>query len=96
MWSGFWSTRCARFRASFWLLEGLPIDRSKVVKKFLSEGAAGRLQIEQLPSYAPELNPNEGIWKHLKHMELKNVCCRGLSELRRELRKVKERLRHNF
>jgi len=27
-------------------------------------------------------------------VELKNVCCRGLSELRRELPKAKERLRH--
>ncbi|PLS87136.1 MAG: IS630 family transposase, partial [Actinobacteria bacterium] len=25
---------------------------------------------------------------------LKNVCCRSLCELRRELRKAKERLRH--
>jgi hypothetical protein len=27
-------------------------------------------------------------------VELKNFCCRSLSELRRELRKAKERLRH--
>jgi hypothetical protein len=27
-------------------------------------------------------------------VELKNVCCQSLSELRRELRKAKERLRH--
>jgi transposase len=74
--------------------DGSPIHRSKVVKRFLAEGAAGRLQLEQLPGYAPELNPDEGIWKHLKHVELKNVCCRSLSELRRELRKAKERLRH--
>jgi len=40
------------------------------------------------------LNPDEGIWKHLKYVELKNVCCRSLSELRVELRKAKERLRH--
>jgi transposase len=74
--------------------DGSPIHRSKVVKRFLAEGAAGRLQLEQLPGYAPEMNPDEGIWKHLKHVELKNVCCRGLSELRRELPKAKERLRH--
>jgi hypothetical protein len=38
-----------------------------------------------LPGYAPELNPDEGIWKHLKYVELKNICCRSLSELRQEL-----------
>lgn len=74
--------------------DGSPIHRSKAVKKFLEDGAASRLQLEQLPGYAPELNPDEGIWKHLKYVELKNVCCRSLSELRVELRKAKERLRH--
>jgi transposase len=74
--------------------DGSPIHRSKVVKEFLQEGAATRLKLEQLPGYAPELNPDEGIWKHLKYVELKNVCCRSLSELREELRKAKERLRH--
>lgn len=74
--------------------DGSPIHRSKVVKEFLKSGAASRLQLERLPGYAPELNPDEGIWKHLKYVELKNVCCRNLSELRRELRKAKERLRH--
>jgi transposase len=75
--------------------DGSPIHRSKVVKEFLKSGAASsRLQLEQLPGYAPELNPEEGIWKHLKYVELKNICCRSLTELRRELRKAKERLRH--
>jgi transposase len=74
--------------------DGSPIHRSKVVKEFLKSGAASSsLQLEQLPGYAPELNPDEGIWKHLKYVELKNVCCRSLKELRRELRKAKERLR---
>jgi hypothetical protein len=44
--------------------------------------------------YAPDLNPEEGIWKHLKYVELKNVCCQSLAELKIELRKAKERLRH--
>jgi transposase len=74
--------------------EGASIHRSKVVKEFLEVGAAARLKLERLPGYAPELNLDEGIWKHLKYMELKNVCCRSLSELRRELCKAKERLRH--
>lgn len=74
--------------------DGSPIHRTKALKEFLKDGAAARVRLEQLPSYAPELNPDEGIWKHLKHVELKNVCCRSLSELRKELRKAKERLRH--
>jgi transposase len=74
--------------------DGSPIHRSRAVKNFLSDGAAARLQLEQLPGYAPELNPDEGVWKHLKCVELKNICCQSLSELKNELRKAKERLRH--
>lgn len=74
--------------------DGSPIHRSKVVKRFLAEGAASRIQLEQLPGYAPDLNPDEGIWNHLKYTELKNVCCQSLTELKVELRKAKERLRH--
>ena len=74
--------------------DGSPIHRSKAVKEFLEGGAAERIRLEQLPGYAPELNPDEGIWKHLKYTELKNLCCQSLAELRVELRKAKERLRH--
>jgi transposase len=58
--------------------DGSPIHRSRAVKNFLSDGAAARLQLEQLPGYAPELNPDEGVWKHLKCVELKNICCQSL------------------
>jgi transposase len=75
--------------------DGSPIHSGQAVKDFLmSRAAANRLRLEQLPGYAPDLNPDEGVWKHLKYVELKNVCCQSLSELRSELRKAKERLRH--
>jgi transposase len=74
--------------------DGSPIHRGGAVKEFLASGAASRLQLEHLPGYAPDLNPDEGVWKHLKCVELKNVCCQSLSELRVELRRAKERLRH--
>jgi transposase len=74
--------------------DGSPIHSGQAIKDFLSGGASHRLKLEQLPGYAPDLNPDEGVWKHLKYVELKNVCCQSLSELKVELRKAKERLRH--
>jgi transposase len=74
--------------------DGSPIHRSRAVKDFLKSGASLRLKLEQLPGYAPDLNPDEGVWKHLKCVELKNLCCQSLAQLRVELRKAKERLRH--
>lgn len=73
--------------------DGLPAHRSKQVKRLLQE-TRGRLHLERLPGYAPDLNPDEGIWQYLKNVELKGVCCRCLGELRRHLRRAIERLRH--
>jgi DDE superfamily endonuclease len=39
--------------------DGSPIHRGGAVKDFLASGAASRLQLEQLPGYAPDLNPDE-------------------------------------
>ena len=74
--------------------DGAPIHRARTVKDFLAQGAAARLLLEQLPGYAPDLNPDEGIWHYLKHVELRNLCCADLRELRDELRLAAGRLRH--
>ncbi len=74
--------------------DGAPIHRAQPVKDFLAQGAAARLQLEQLPGYAPDLNPDEGVWHYLKHVELRNVCCANLAELRLELGLAVKRLRH--
>jgi transposase len=76
------------------LWDGAPIHRAQVVQDFLAAGAAERLQLEPLPGYAPELNPAEGIWQYLKRVELRNVCCDDLPELRLELGLAVKRLRH--
>jgi transposase len=74
--------------------DGAPIHRSQVIKDFLASGAATRLHLERLPGYAPDLNPDEGIWQYLKHVELRNRCCRSLADLRTEFRLAVSRLRH--
>jgi transposase len=74
--------------------DGAPIHRAQPIKDFLASGAAKRLRLEQLPGYAPELNPDEGIWQHLKHVELRNVRCQDLEHLDDELRRAVKRLRH--
>ncbi len=76
------------------LWDGAPIHRSQPIKDFLAAGGAKRIHLEQLPGYAPDLNPDEGIWQYLKRVELKNVCCHDLAELRYELRCATARLRH--
>ena len=74
--------------------DGLPAHRGQAVKDFLRAGAAKRIHLEQLPGYAPDLNPTEGIWQYLKYVEMKNLCCHTLVQLHHELRKAIARLRH--
>ena len=76
--------------------DGLPAHRSQPVKDFLATATAKRLTLLQLPAYAPELNPQEGIWHYLKSVELANVCCHNLAELRLELRRAIQRLRYRL
>jgi transposase len=74
--------------------DGAMIHRCRVVKQFLSQGAAKRLQLLPLPGYAPELNPVEGVWRWLKRVALANVCCNDVDELRYELRLALSKLRY--
>jgi transposase len=74
--------------------DGSPIHKGQPIKDFLKRGAAKRLQLERLPGYAPDLNPDEGIWTYLKRVELGNVCCTDLADLRTHLIRARERLRH--
>lgn len=45
--------------------DGAAIHRSEAVKVFLKE-KLGRIHLERLPAYSPELNPVELVWSHLK------------------------------
>ena len=74
--------------------DGSPLHRGQEIKDFLKRGAAKRLHLEQLPGYAPDLNPDEGIWNYLKRVESGNVCCADLNQLQRKLIQARERLRH--
>lgn len=76
--------------------DALPAHRSHPVKDFLASGAAKRLTLLQLPGDAPELNPQEGIGRYLKYVELANVCCHNLTDLRLALRKAIQRVRYRL
>ncbi len=72
--------------------DGAKIHRCQAVKNFLRSGASRRLRLIPLPAYAPELNPDEGVWRWLKR-SLGNVCCKDKDELRYELGLAIQRLR---
>lgn len=73
--------------------DGSPIHRCQEVKAFLTSPTGQGVHLEQFPAYAPELNPDEGVWNYLKRVELKNVICQHLGQLSYELGKAIKRLR---
>jgi len=73
--------------------DGSPIHRSIDVRTFLTNGAAKQIHLERLPAYAPDLNPDEGVWSYLKQVELRNVCCFNLDHLHQQLNLAILRLR---
>jgi hypothetical protein len=67
---------------------------SAMVSRFI-EATRGRLVIARLPAYAPELNPTEYVWGHLKRHALANFCPTDWlhlsTEARRALRRAQRR-----
>lgn len=73
--------------------DGSPIHRRAAVKDFV-EASKGKVWLESLPSYAPDLNPwDEGGWNHLKHFEMRNLVCHDLEELHEQFHFAIGRLR---
>ncbi len=60
--------------------DGLRAHWSKLVRAHV-ESLGGQVVLEQLPAYAPELNPVEYLWSHLKQNDLANFAPKNLTEL---------------
>jgi transposase len=73
--------------------DGSPIHRRAAVREFVA-GTRGKVWVEALPGYAPDLNPwDEGGWHHLKNVALRNLACLDLEELHEEFHLAVGRLR---
>ena len=72
--------------------DGIPTHRSGIVKAYLADGAAKRIHLEQLPGYAPDLNPTEWVWSYLKLADLANIACDHLPDLEVLIKNSKRRM----
>jgi len=70
-----------------------PIHRRLAVTEFVKAVGAKGLRVEPLPAYAPDLNPVEWLWKHLKKVEMANLTCHDLEELHEEFHLALGRVR---
>lgn len=65
----------------FLILDGHPVHRSNAVKEF-AEATNGRLRLFFLPGYSPELNPDEWVWKNIKHDRLGRSGVDSVADLK--------------
>lgn len=77
----------------FVLWDRIATHRAKKVWDFIRHHRV-RLMVYYLPPYAPELNPDEGLWDHLKWHQLKGFCPMDLNALKHEIRRGIQRIRN--
>jgi len=49
----------------FLVVDGHPAHKANIVKQYV-QSLKGRLELHFLPPYAPDLNPDEFVWSHMK------------------------------
>ena len=70
----------------------LAAHRSALVRDFIA-AQKGRIAVEYLPAYAPELNPVEYVWGYWKQHELQNMCPKDYGQLSQQAHQTLRRMR---
>ncbi len=75
----------------FLVLDGHPAHIANVVAEYVQR-LVGRLELHFLPGYAPELNPDEFVWNHLKRQGVSKTPLRRDESLRNRVQSDLERI----
>jgi transposase len=70
-------------RPVFLILDNSQVHRAKVLKKYAEEESGGKLTLFFLPPYSPDLNPDEWVWKNVKHDNLGRAAAKSTDDLTR-------------
>lgn len=65
----------------FLIVDGSSVHTAKAVKTFV-KSTEGRIQLFFIPPYSPELNPDEWVWKNVKHDSIGRTAIRGKDDLK--------------
>jgi transposase len=63
------------------ILDSLPAHKTAIVREFVA-GTKGKLTLHFLPGYAPDLNPDELVWSHVKRTGVARSPLRSGESLR--------------
>jgi len=89
-------------RPVFLIVDNSQVHRAKILKAY-AEQSNGALTLFFLPPYSPDLNPDEWVWKNVKHDNLGRASVKSESELAQfasaaltKLKEMPEKLRSFF
>ncbi len=71
------------------------MHRGEPLRRLCHDFAAGRLDLNFLPPYAPELNPTEQLWNFAKDKELSNFVPLDLDQLDATVEDCLRHVRHD-
>ena len=63
------------------VVDGHPTHKAKLVRQFLAT-TDGALKIFVLPAYSPQLNPDEWVWKNVKHDRIEHAGVTDADDLK--------------
>jgi transposase len=75
-----------RRRPVFLVLDGHPAHRAKIVAAYV-QSLEGRLELHFLPGYAPDLNPDEFVWNHLRQNGVTKTPLKQNEQLKERVEK---------
>lgn len=81
-------------RPCYFIVDGHPAHRAQVVRQFV-RGTKGKIELYFLPPYAPDLNPDEFVWNHIKHHGLSRSPLRQNENLKARVTKDLKTLRRD-
>jgi transposase len=73
-----------RRRPVFLVVDGHPAHRARAVQQYV-QSLDGRLELHFLPPYAPDLNPDEFVWHHMKANGVSKKPLKRNESLRRRV-----------
>ena len=76
----------------FLVLDNHSVHKARIVRDYV-DSLDGRLKLFFLPPYSPELNPDEWVWKNVKHDQVGRSAVTRKSEFYTLIERALERLR---
>jgi transposase len=83
-----------RKKAAHLIVDGLPAHKNAAVKEYVAR-TGGKLTLHFLPGYAPDLNPDELVWSHVKRTGVARRPLQKGEKLEPKIREQLEQIQHS-